>query len=230
MKEFNENQLDLGVEQEFHDYQEAVIDHQISETMTDHRALLDKPIDDTPIDQTITLEDGSDIEKVNEQSHSTMESLGAPSTSDEVVIEDEKIDDGQNVPPFQEHYYASLTRRICAFVIDLIMILAIGWMINLSAIGRPLIKYLLVVGIDCGYFAGLTYFFKGQTIGKMILRIRTVTIEGEYVSLKEVFYREIVMRSIHRVFGFLYLFIIFSKNRQQLGDLIAETCVVKEAR
>lgn len=130
--------------------------------------------------------------------------------------------------PFQDYYFASLSRRFIALLIDNIVIQAIYWIIMGDWLMNNLLEYVIVVVVYCGYFALMTYYFKGQTLGKMIVGVRTVRLDGNYLTLQDVLLREVAVRSIHRIFGFLYLISFFSKERKQLGDFIADTCVIKD--
>jgi uncharacterized RDD family membrane protein YckC len=80
--------------------------------------------------------------------------------------------------------------------------------------------------IEIAYFS---YFhgYQGQTIGKMVCRLRVVSIEGEIISYQRAFLRW-AGYLISYVFFFLgFLWIAFDRNHQGWHDKIARTYVIK---
>lgn len=89
------------------------------------------------------------------------------------------------------------------------------------------------------YFPVIEYFTHGQSLGKYILGIRVVTVSGERPGLREVFTRWLFKGDwvwlkadlfVLLWFGIGIMGIIFaatSQRRQRLGDLMANTLVVK---
>ncbi len=80
------------------------------------------------------------------------------------------------------------------------------------------------------YSLGMEYFLKGQTLGKLAMGIRTVKMNGENASLNDY-----SMRWAFRIVDFWFsfggigaLFITTTENSQRLGDLLAQTTVVKK--
>ena len=74
--------------------------------------------------------------------------------------------------------------------------------------------------------------WRGQTIGKRLFRLRVIDSHGLRLRLSQV-----VLRNLMRVFDglpILYLVgavsCVFSRNLQRLGDLVANTVVVREGR
>jgi uncharacterized RDD family membrane protein YckC len=97
-----------------------------------------------------------------------------------------------------------------------------GFSVSLS--GLPFIIYLVIV---LGYYYVLESQ-TGQTIGKMVMKLRVVAVEGELTAQK------VVIRTVLRIVDslpFLYLigFIVMmtSARRQRIGDMAAGTLVVK---
>jgi len=86
-------------------------------------------------------------------------------------------------------------------------------------VGLPVMFYSLI----------LEFFLKGQTIGKLALKIRVVKLNGENASLNDY-----VMRWVFRIVDFWMsaggigvLFISTTENSQRIGDLLAQTVVIK---
>lgn len=163
-----------------------------------------------------------------EQAIETAESVDMPEVERievadtfDVIIENEPF-------PYQNHYVASFKRRLVAYLIDLLMISSITAMIISDVISNPLWSFMMTTTLHCGYFAILNYVFKGQTIGKMIMRLRAVNFDGSVMDIKSIFYREVVARVIQQKYAFIYLLALFSPYRLQLGDYIANTCVVRD--
>jgi hypothetical protein len=74
--------------------------------------------------------------------------------------------------------------------------------------------------------------FNGKTLGKMILRLRAINYEGEYLDFKSCF-----VRNFFRVFDVYMTFclgaffcMIFNKDFRRIGDLAANTIVIREPK
>lgn len=100
-----------------------------------------------------------------------------------------------------------------------------GASFNLSLNGLPALIYFAVV---------LAYYFvlelkTGQTVGKMLLKLKVVTVSGAPLTPQSVGLRT-VLRIIDSL-PFLYLVgfiaVAVSKKKQRLGDMVAGTQVVK---
>ncbi len=68
----------------------------------------------------------------------------------------------------------------------------------------------------------------GQTLGKMLLRIQVIGIDGTPVSYGKAFYREVVGKLISGIiFCIGYLMAAFDDQKQALHDRMAKTYVIK---
>ncbi|MGY3815768.1 RDD family protein [Globicatella sulfidifaciens] len=134
-----------------------------------------------------------------------------------------KIDKGS---PYEFHYIASAHRRVVAFLIDSLVITGLINLLFSMWSFTSLISFGISTAIYCLYFAGLTLIFKGQTLGKMIMGLRTVRLDGYNLKLSDIFFREIVSRIIQRPYPFLYLISFFTSEKKQIGDWVANTCVI----
>ena len=79
------------------------------------------------------------------------------------------------------------------------------------------------------YFVLSTYLTNGQTLGKMIAGIRVIHPDEPRLSLTTVVIREGFCRLIQTTFLLLYVITAFSERKQNLGDFLSDTFVVKDA-
>ena len=84
----------------------------------------------------------------------------------------------------------------------------------------------------CAYFTLLPFLLNGQTIGKMIFRIKVVNERGEKASLKRLFIREIFGKFLLNFgslfFGHIISFVLLEnrKDKKSIADILAATIVV----
>jgi uncharacterized RDD family membrane protein YckC len=96
-----------------------------------------------------------------------------------------------------------------------------------------MIMAVILVGVLCcmvGYYLYFEYAWNGQTPGKRLLGIRVIRCGGLPLT-----FREVLLRNILRLVdtlpsnGFTGLVCFFAtRNQQRLGDLVADTVVVRE--
>ena len=138
----------------------------------------------------------------------------------------------KSVPP------ASISSRIGASFIDLLILLGINGAVVLLT-GRlsqvpidalrefqllvPLGAFLLL--LDFGYVVALTNF-GGQTIGKMVIRIKVVLRDGEPAGFLAIVIRTGVAILSIIPFGLGYLYAVIGKNHA-MHDVLANTKVVR---
>lgn len=80
------------------------------------------------------------------------------------------------------------------------------------------------------YFPACEIFGRGQSIGKMAMKLRVVTLDAGSPSIGSCLLRWLLYPVDTFLTGFLgIVFIIFGKHRQRLGDLAAGTIVIKIA-
>lgn len=132
--------------------------------------------------------------------------------------------------------YGSFNSRFIAYFIDSLLINAVSSVVLTlySVFGRSdsgtnfglfsvtgLILYL-------AYFSLLTKVTNGQTIGKMIMGLRVVSLDHEELSWGDVLTRELIGRYIQKKIMILYLFVFGTKRRETPADLFADTVVISE--
>lgn len=143
---------------------------------------------------------------------------------------------------------AGFGERLLAFLIDAVVIFAVVFPLQFAigvftGIGSALsnsssasyasngmmgFSSLMGLALQFAYF-GWFNVNKGQTIGKMAMKIKTVrSVDLKYLSWGESFIREILGRIVSGLVFYLgYLWYFMSPKRQTWHDMIASTYVVK---
>jgi len=106
------------------------------------------------------------------------------------------------------------------------------WLTKFSANAFKTVLMLLVFGFQWGYFNFFEWLWNGQTPGKRLLSLRVIKVDGSPVSAVDVLLRNL-SRPIDTLgpMGLIGLVMIFvSRKAQRLGDLMARTLVIHEAR
>ena len=134
---------------------------------------------------------------------------------------------------------AGPVRRCLAMLLDVfcigVIMTTIGYLVRaLSLIGDDVanaIYYLFYFAISTGYGMLLEWRWRGQTIGKRILRLRVVDAEGLRLQPSQIILRNL-LRPVDTL-PVLYLLggavSFFNRRRQRLGDLASNTVVIYEA-
>ena len=78
-----------------------------------------------------------------------------------------------------------------------------------------------------GYFVLMTKFFR-QTVGKMIMGIRVVSLKSNHLSWTTLLFREWIGRFLSVTIWPLYWIVGFTPLKQGVHDFIADTTVVHE--
>ena len=151
---------------------------------------------------------------------------------------------------------ATIKRRFAAFLIDWVCIIMIyfcvlaifslfnvnDWKINVKSIFEVEIEtninnsyFIIFLKILFGflpifYFTILFYCFKGQTIGKIFLKIKVVSLYHEKLGFWHCFERSLGYFTSLLEFGFGYIQAIWNPNRMALHDKIGETIVISLPR
>ena len=94
-----------------------------------------------------------------------------------------------------------------------------GWIIGISL--------LILIIIVYGYFIIMELSSNGQTIGKKVLKLRTIRKNGQSITLKHS-----AIRNLFRIFVDMYgigvVLIFSSKEHNRVGDYLASTIVIAE--
>ncbi|MCI5775774.1 MAG: RDD family protein [Aerococcus sp.] len=89
-----------------------------------------------------------------------------------------------------------------------------------------IVKSLIVVS----YFTVVTFITNGWTVGKALMGLRTIALDGRSLSLTTALVREGVGKMILMHFPFLGLIVLFSEQRENFMDFFTDTRVVSERR
>jgi uncharacterized RDD family membrane protein YckC len=144
---------------------------------------------------------------------------------------------------------ASPIQRVAAFMIDFVtfilymffMYLILGLSSLFAESNTYLFLTLLLIKLPWIFYHPLCeYLFNGQSLGKYILGIRVVKLDGERIGFREIFTRWVFKGDFIWIsadylflfwFGFGILGFIFastSKQNQRIGDLMAGVLIIKK--
>jgi uncharacterized RDD family membrane protein YckC len=152
-----------------------------------------------------------------------------------------------------EFILATIKKRLAAFLIDWIVLIIIYFCILIlfdlfnMDISKINVKGIFEVEIEMAntpsylvtflkflfgllpvlYFSFLFYFWKGQTIGKYILRIKVLSLYHEHIGLWHCIERSLGYFASALEFGFGFIQAFWNTNRMTLHDKIGETIVVE---
>lgn len=124
---------------------------------------------------------------------------------------------------------ASVIQRITAWFVD-IFLLVIFTVIAFAVLKSEALYWLIIFPIWTFYHFFWEVFNKGQSPGKMLMRIRVVTLKGRTPLVLDYFTRWI-FRMIDVTFSIGALATIFissSGQNQRVGDIMAQTAVVRK--
>jgi len=136
--------------------------------------------------------------------------------------------------------HAGFWTRLWAYILDLVVLWSIsrllvypifrlaGWDLTGDLWYAPIA--IISAVLFYAYFVLMTRFF-GQTVGKMILGIKVVSLKGDQLTWSTILFREWVGRFISTAFPFLYVLyglVAFTPKKQGVHDFIADTTVIHE--
>lgn len=135
------------------------------------------------------------------------------------------------IAPTSYRIAASLIDVFAALIYFFLMSLVVGTSLWNSSLGTREFWSLLLVRIPWIFYSPIIEFFtRGQSLGKYTMGIRVVSTTGENAGARAYLTRWI-FRLIDIWFGFGALAMLFaatSKQGQRLGDLLANTVVIRK--
>ena len=123
---------------------------------------------------------------------------------------------------------ASVVQRMMAWLIDMTALGIYSGLVASVFGGVTALMYILVFLVMAFYHLVMEIFNEGQSLGKMLLKIRVVSIQGMAPSPQDYFLRWIFrLVDIPLTLGALGLLTMMSSSKnQRAGDLLARTAVV----
>lgn len=159
-------------------------------------------------------------------------------SSDKIVMAQSSIITGQYVELTQTP--ASVGDRLIAAIIDYAVLFAYSMLMSLifPSMLSPLlssantivavISFILLYSPVIFYYPFCEIFAKGQSLGKLAMKTRVVTVDGNAPTVGSSLLRWLLYPVDTVLTGGLgVVFITFGKHRQRLGDLAAGTMVIK---
>jgi len=131
-----------------------------------------------------------------------------------------------------DYELATWGERMLASIIDLLIKGAFVFIFRFlfDDLGLDTFVYFIIAIVYSLYSLMLEIFLKGKTIGKLALKIRVVNLNGETIELSSYFNRWFLrIIDLYGTFGVLAtISCLISDKKQRIGDLVANTIVVKE--
>ncbi len=137
-----------------------------------------------------------------------------------------------------EYDVAGLGERIAAWLIDMglfvLVFLAaaifVGIFASLGTEGVGMLILLIVYGaLYVFYDLVCEVFFNGQSVGKRVMKIKVISLDGAQPTIGQY-----VLRWLFRIVDFLITSgvgaitaIVVTKNKQRIGDIVANTTLIK---
>ncbi|PYZ97199.1 hypothetical protein CR205_00940 [Alteribacter lacisalsi] len=144
--------------------------------------------------------------------------------------------------PVHEYQLGGFWMRLWAYTIDVILVSSLsgviaGSLLRLGGIQNASIGIYSLAGFLSAltaftYFVVMTKVYR-QTLGKMILGVRVISVKKETLTWGDVIIREVFGRFIHQslfITNLLYLVVAFDSRKQGIHDKFADTTVVLEPR
>ncbi|GAB4073871.1 RDD family protein [Barrientosiimonas marina] len=131
---------------------------------------------------------------------------------------------------FWMRFWAYLTDLIVVFSLNGILLSPFKFINDGDAIGiwDWTVAGIISMVVLYVYFLLMTKFY-GKTLGKMIFGLLVVREDRQPLKWRDLFFREVIGRFIHRVFWWtnvLYLFVAFTDQKQGLHDMAGNTRVL----
>ncbi len=123
---------------------------------------------------------------------------------------------------------ATALQRVLASGIDLIIMAVYAILISIGTGMNSFMFYVLVFPVLMMYHFLFEVYNHGQSPGKMLTKLKVVTIKGRTPSVLDLFQRWI-FRTVDVTLSFGSLAILFissSAKNQRIGDILAETSVI----
>lgn len=135
---------------------------------------------------------------------------------------------------------ASPVSRFLAWIVDEACIFAAAGLVRqIASMAGPLSPGLVRASLVIGYFAisvgyGMVceWYWRGQTVGKRVMRLRVMDEEGLHLQFSQVVVRNL-LRLVDIIPGFYLVggaVCLLTRKSQRLGDIAAGTVVIRQPR
>jgi len=141
----------------------------------------------------------------------------------------------------QNRDYIGFGKRLLAYIIDMVLFMIVLMLIS-AVVTLLMVKTsnnpqeslesfnsIMNIFIPLAfllYFALMESSAKQGTLGKMLMKIKVINAEGERLSKKDAFIRNIARYLSGIILGLGYIMIMFTKDKQSLHDKLAKTYVI----
>ncbi len=121
---------------------------------------------------------------------------------------------------------------VCVFAINRVVRVLLGLLGVISqdlALGASILGYFVVF---IGYGIGMEWYWRGQTLGKRLLRLRVLDEQGLRLQFSQIVIRNL-LRCVDKLPAFYVvggLACLISRHAQRFGDFAANTVVVRNPR
>lgn len=152
----------------------------------------------------------------------------------DITSQSDLIGEAQDIHE-SEYVYAGFWLRFWAYLIDLIVIASVNRIIIFPVVQLFDLNNGSVLFSLAGFLTGLVFFayfavmtkITNQTLGKMVVGVKVVSIHGDSLSWSTIIFREVIGRFISKaLFGLVYIWVAFSPDKQGVHDYFADTWVV----
>ena len=132
-----------------------------------------------------------------------------------------------------DYEVGGLGERILAYAIDIAIFLAlaiIGGAFSTVLTGRAIGVYFVTTGIMLLFYDLICEsFFNGQSLGKKVMKIRVISIDGRRPKFSQYLLRWLFRLIDFTITSYLggIVCIILTDNGQRIGDLVAGTAVIR---
>lgn len=134
---------------------------------------------------------------------------------------------------------ASLRRRLGAAMLDYLVLVTASTIVTVPffflvldrgpsaqpEIALIVLMYAVILAAVVTYIA-VMHAWRGQTLGKMAVKIKVVTPEGDDISAGQAWLRAVLQILLALPYGLTFWTAVFTKERKAIHDLIARTRVV----
>jgi uncharacterized RDD family membrane protein YckC len=128
--------------------------------------------------------------------------------------------------------FASIAPRFAAWLVDILPVVGAQYLLRrwLMSVGIYMTSLINPLGVSLSLafviYEALFLQWRGQTLGKMLLRVKVVNADGRDLSIGQAWWRAIARGILGYTFGLEYIPAFFTSERTCVHDLVARSRVV----